>query len=85
VLHRRLCTGHDDGAAMWVAPVLSQPSMPASVGATRAAGIDASTGESRLREAAVRRRKSSLIGLRFKSDKAVPDARFENLSSRRSR
>lgn len=61
-----------------VAPVLSQPSMPIGIGSkTRSAGIDASADD----VACARRRfideDLSMIGLRFKSDKAVPDARFE--------
>lgn len=61
-----------------VAPVLSQPSMPVPVGSEkRAAGIDASPQE----VACARRRFAeedlSMIGLRFKSDSMVPDARFE--------
>jgi len=61
-----------------VAPVLSQPSMPVAVGSKkRAAGIDISPEEI----ACVKRRFEneglSAIGLRFKSDDAVPDARFE--------
>jgi dienelactone hydrolase len=61
-----------------VAPVLSQPSMPIAVGSKkRAAGIDASPHEI----ACVRQRfvdeNLSMIGLRFKSDASVPDARFE--------
>ena len=61
-----------------VAPVLSQPSMPFPVGSKkRSAGIDASPEEI----ACARRRFGeeglSMIGLRFKSDAMVPDARFE--------
>jgi dienelactone hydrolase len=61
-----------------VAPVLSQPSLPIAAGSKkRAAGIDASPQEI----ACARRRFAdedlSMIGLRFKSDVAVPDARFE--------
>jgi dienelactone hydrolase len=63
-----------------VAPVLSQPSLPAAVGSSkRAADIDASAEEI----ACVKRRFAeedlSMIGLRFKSDKSVPDARFATL------
>lgn len=63
-----------------VAPVLSQPSMPIPLGSKeRAAGIDASPEE----VACAKRRFAceglSMIGLRFKSDKFVPDARFETL------
>jgi dienelactone hydrolase len=61
-----------------VAPVLSQPSLPIATGSKkRAAGIDASPSEI----ACARRRFAdeglSMIGLRFKSDAIVPDARFE--------
>ncbi len=60
-----------------VAPVLSQPSMPAPLGAARAAGIDASAEEVACARRRFRDEGLSLIGLRFKSDKGVPDARFE--------
>ena len=66
-----------------VAPVLSQPSMPAPIGAARSAGIDASPGEI----ACVKRRFAdeglSMIGLRFKSDRAsfpTPVSRLTNAS-----
>ena len=63
-----------------VAPVLSQPSLPLAAGsAQRAAGIGASAAEI----ACARRRFSeeglSMIGLRFREDPLVPDARFETL------
>jgi dienelactone hydrolase len=63
-----------------VAPVLSQPSMPIAIGSKmRAAGIDVSPEEM----ACARRRfvdeDLSMIGLRFKSDAAVPSARFDML------
>jgi dienelactone hydrolase len=60
-----------------VAPVLSQPSMPASVGATRAAGIDASPEEIACAKRRFDEEGLSMIGLRFKSDTNVQDARFE--------
>jgi dienelactone hydrolase len=60
-----------------VAPVLSQPSMPAALGATRAAGIDASPEEVACAKRRFDEEGLSMIGLRFKSDKNVPDARFE--------
>lgn len=60
-----------------VAPVLSQPSMPAPFGAVRSAGIDASVGEVSCAKKRFEDEGLSMIGLRFKSDKAVPDARFE--------
>ena len=60
-----------------VAPVLSQPSMPAAIGETRSAGIDASPGEVACAKQRFQNEGLSMIGLRFKSDKGVPDARFE--------
>jgi dienelactone hydrolase len=60
-----------------VAPVLSQPSLPLGPGAQ--AKIDASPEEI----ACVKRRMTdedlSMIGLRFQSDRLVPDARFARL------
>jgi dienelactone hydrolase len=60
-----------------VAPVLSQPSMPAALGGQRAAGIDASPTEVACARQRFQDEGLSMIGLRFKSDKGVPDARFE--------
>jgi dienelactone hydrolase len=60
-----------------VAPVLSQPSMPAAVSKKSAAGIDASASEVACAKRRFDEEGLSMIGLRFKSDKAVPDARFE--------
>jgi dienelactone hydrolase len=60
-----------------VAPVLSQPSMPMSLGAARSAGIDASPEEVACAKRRFRDEGLSMIGLRFKSDRAVRDARFE--------
>jgi dienelactone hydrolase len=60
-----------------VAPVLSQPSLPAPLGATRAAGIDASPAEVACAKRRFQDEGLSMIGLRFKSDKGVPDPRFE--------
>ena len=62
-----------------VAPVLSQPSMPAPMGARRSADIDASPEEIACARGRFEKEGLSMIGLRFKSDKAVPDARFERL------
>jgi len=59
-----------------VAPVLSQPSMPAAIGAERSAGIDASPEEVGCARQRFRNEGLSMIGMRFKSDKGVPDARF---------
>jgi len=60
-----------------VAPVLSQPSLPIAVGSKkRAAGIDASPQEIACARRRFAEEDLSMIGLRFKSDAAVPDARF---------
>jgi dienelactone hydrolase len=62
-----------------VAPVLSQPSMPFAAGsAKRAAGFDATEAEVSCAKARMAAEDLSMIGLRFKSDKLVPDARFAN-------
>jgi dienelactone hydrolase len=61
-----------------VAPVLSQPSMPMAPGSKlRAAGIDASPDEIACAKRRFHDEGLSMIGLRFKSDAMVPDARFE--------
>ncbi|MFL5297127.1 MAG: dienelactone hydrolase family protein [Phenylobacterium sp.] len=61
-----------------VAPVLSQPSMPAAAGSkARAAGLDASPKEIACAKARFAAEDLSMIGLRYKSDVLVPDARFE--------
>jgi dienelactone hydrolase len=63
-----------------VAPVLSQPSMPAAAGSKkRAAGIDASREEIACAKARFEAEDLSMIGLRYKSDVLVPDARFATL------
>jgi len=61
-----------------VAPVLSQPSMPMVAGSKkRAAGFDATAEEVACAKARFAAENLSMIGLRFKSDALVPDARFE--------
>jgi len=60
-----------------VAPVLSQPSLPMPLGTRRAAGIDASAEEIACARHRFAEEDLSMIGLRFKSDSLVPDARFE--------
>ena len=61
-----------------VAPVLSQPSMPAAAGSKkRAAGFDASPAEIACAKARLAAEDLSMIGLRYSSDRLVPDARFE--------
>jgi dienelactone hydrolase len=63
-----------------VAPVLSQPSMPGAMGSKkRAADIDATREEIDCARRRFAEEGLSMIGLRFKSDKAVPDARFATL------
>jgi dienelactone hydrolase len=61
-----------------VAPVLSQPSMPAAGGSRkRSAGTDASPAEIACARRRFEDEDLSMIGLRFKSDVLVPDARFD--------
>jgi len=55
-----------------VAPVLAQPSLPAA-----AAGIDASPEEVACARRRFKNENLSMIGLRFKHDRLVPDARFD--------
>ena len=62
-----------------VAPVLSQPSLPVGPGARAAAGLGASPAEIACAKRRFADEGLSMIGLRFKSDKLVPDARFEAL------
>jgi dienelactone hydrolase len=59
-----------------VAPVLSQPALPFALGAKRSAGIDASPAEVSCARQRMVDEDLSMIGLRFKSDRMVPDARF---------
>jgi dienelactone hydrolase len=60
-----------------VAPVLSQPSLP--LGKKNAAGVDASSAEVACAKRRFVEEDLSMIGLRFKGDPFVPDARFETL------
>jgi dienelactone hydrolase len=59
-----------------VAPVLSQPSMPAGPAKARG-GIDASADEIACARRRFETEDLSMIGLRFKSDALVGDARFD--------
>ena len=58
-----------------VAPVLSQPSLP--LGSKGAAGMGVTKAEIACARQRFKDEDLSMIGLRFKSDKLVPDARFE--------
>jgi dienelactone hydrolase len=60
-----------------VAPVLSQPSLP--IGKKNAAGLDASPAEVACAKRRFAEEDLSMIGLRFKGDPFVPDARFATL------
>ena len=61
-----------------VAPVLSQPSLPLPRGnAKRSAAIGASPEEIACVKGRLEAEDLSILGLRFKSDELVPDARFE--------
>src|SRR5208337_5446587 len=61
-----------------VAPVLSQPSLPAAATSKKsAAGIDAAPEEVACARRRFENENLSMIGLRFKSDRSVPHARFE--------
>jgi dienelactone hydrolase len=61
-----------------VAPVLSQPSQPV-FGKDKAASIDVSPAEMACAKRRFEDEDLSMIGLRFKSDRAVPQARFDTL------
>jgi dienelactone hydrolase len=60
-----------------VAPVLSQPSLPAGKKVKAQAEIGLSPGEISCVKGRMADEDLSVIGLRFKSDELVPDARFE--------
>jgi dienelactone hydrolase len=64
-----------------VAPAMSQPSLPFPMGAKARAGIGVSPKEIACAKRRFADENLSMIGLRFKSDKLVPDARFATLKS----
>jgi dienelactone hydrolase len=65
-----------------IAPVLSQPSMPSSMGSKRrAAAIDASPAEIECAKKRFENEDLSMIGLRFRGDALVPAARFDMLKA----
>ena len=63
-----------------VAPVLSQPSLPLPFGSrSRAADIDVSPEDLRCVKDRLEAEDLTVMGLRFRSDRFVPDARFDTL------
>jgi dienelactone hydrolase len=63
-----------------IAPVLSQPSMPVGRGST--AAIDCSAAEIACAKRRFKDEDLSMIGLRFKGDAFIKDARFDTLKRR---
>ncbi len=61
-----------------VAPALSQPSLPFPMNAKAKAGLGVSPREIACAKRRFADENLSMIGLRFKSDKLVPDARFDS-------
>ncbi|MFE1234343.1 dienelactone hydrolase family protein [Streptomyces sp. NPDC058745] len=59
-----------------VAPVLSQPSLPLAVTPGRAAGIDIDPRELAIVRGRCERQELQVLGLRFRSDRLVPEDRF---------
>jgi dienelactone hydrolase len=59
-----------------LAPVLSQPSLPLPITKTRSCTIDISQGDL---DMVKRREDLTVVGLRYKSDRFVPEARFQFL------
>lgn len=59
-----------------IAPVLSQPSLPMPIGRARSCTIDISPADL---ETVKAREDFTVVGLRYKSDRFVPEARFEFL------
>jgi dienelactone hydrolase len=59
-----------------LAPVLSQPSLPLPITKSRACTIDISQGDL---DMVKRREDLTVVGLRYKSDRLVPEARFQFL------
>jgi dienelactone hydrolase len=59
-----------------VAPVLSQPSLPLTLGAARKAALGVSPAEISCARNRFEKENLSMIGLRFFGDRSVPDERF---------
>lgn len=67
-----------------VAPVLSQPSLPLAIGfgsKRRACAIDASEEEIQVARQRLEDEDRTMLGLRFKGDPLVPEARFDYLKT----
>jgi dienelactone hydrolase len=64
-----------------IAPVLSQPSMPAPINARNKASIDTSPEEIGIVKARLEKEDLSILALRFDGDPAVPRERFDYLRS----
>ena len=62
-----------------LAPVLSQPSMPFGLGASRRRGIDISAGDLEVVKGRCAAEGLEVMGLRFKGDRLVPPERFDFL------
>src|SRR5262249_41815542 len=61
------------------APVLSQPSLPIPIGATRRAGLHVSDADLVQIKRRVREEGACVLGMRFTQDRAVPAERFAHL------
>ena len=64
-----------------VAPVLAQPSLPIGTGAARKAAMGVSAEEVACAKQRFAAEDLSMIGLRFRGDPLVPDARFANFKA----
>ncbi|MFN8052260.1 MAG: dienelactone hydrolase family protein [Acidimicrobiales bacterium] len=62
-----------------LAPVLSQPSMPVAISRSRAHNIDISPSDLAIVKSRCANEGLEVLGLRFKSDRLVPAARFDFL------
>jgi dienelactone hydrolase len=64
-----------------IAPVMSQPSLPLPIGAKRSGGLDVSSKEIACIRDRFEMEDLSLLGLRFRGDNLVPEARFATLKA----
>lgn len=79
-----MCVTGNFGLAMMlnapvIAPVLSQPSLPAPLGAARKAALHASPAEIAAAHEKIDEHGARILGLRFTGDPLCPAARFERL------